>query len=79
MKTMTCKQLGGTCDKEFHANTFEEMGEMSKMHGMEMVKKDDEAHIKVMNEMKELMNDPQAMKDWMDNKKKEFDDLPEDE
>ena len=26
MKTMTCKQLGGACDKEFHANTFEEIG-----------------------------------------------------
>ena len=23
MKTMTCNQLGGACDKEFHADTFE--------------------------------------------------------
>ena len=30
MKTMTCKQLGGACDKEFHGNTFEEMAEQSK-------------------------------------------------
>ncbi len=30
MKTMTCKQLGGACDKEFQANTFEEMAELSK-------------------------------------------------
>jgi len=36
MKTMTCNQLGGACDKEFQANTFEEMAEMSKKHGMEM-------------------------------------------
>lgn len=34
MKTMTCKQLGGACDKEFHAQTFEEMAELSKQHGM---------------------------------------------
>ena len=36
MKTMTCNQLGGACDKEFQANTFEEISEMSKNHGMEM-------------------------------------------
>jgi hypothetical protein len=36
MKTMTCKELGGACDLEFHANTFEEIAKMSKKHGMEM-------------------------------------------
>ena len=78
MKTMICKQLGGACDKEFHAITFEEMAEMSKKHGMEMYEKGDEEHIKVMKEMKELMNDPEAMKEWIDRKQKEFDTLPED-
>ncbi len=29
MKTMTCKQLGGSCSKEFHANTFEEIIQLS--------------------------------------------------
>lgn len=51
MKTMTCKQLGGACEKEFHANTFEEIAEMSKRHGMEMFQKGDEAHRKAMNEI----------------------------
>ena len=32
MKTMNCKQLGGACDKEFHANSFDEIAEMSKNH-----------------------------------------------
>ena len=36
MKTLTCKQLDGACDKEFNANTFEKIAEMSKKHGMEM-------------------------------------------
>lgn len=76
---MTCKQLGGACDKEFHASNFEEMAELSKAHGMEMYQQDDEAHIKVMGEMKELMQNPEAMQEWMDSKKKEFDALPEDE
>jgi hypothetical protein len=29
MKTMTCKQLGGACDTLFHANSFEEMAEIT--------------------------------------------------
>jgi predicted small metal-binding protein len=35
MKTMKCNQLGGACEKEFQANSFEEIAEMSKQHGME--------------------------------------------
>ena len=33
---MTCKQLGGACDLEFQANTFDEIAELSKKHGKEM-------------------------------------------
>jgi hypothetical protein len=77
MKTMNCKQLGGACDKAFHADTFEEIAEMSKKHGMEMFQKNDELHLKAMNEMQELMQKPEAMGDWFENKKKEFDALPE--
>ena len=69
---MTCRQLGGACDKEFHAKAFEEIAEMNKKHGREMYEKGDEAHIKVMKEMKELMKNPKAMKVWMDRKRKEF-------
>ena len=77
MKTMNCKQLGGACDEAFHADTFEEIAEMSKKHGMEMFQKNDELHLKAMNEMQELMQKPEAMNDWFENKKKEFDALSE--
>ena len=77
MKTMTCKQLGGACEKEFHATTFEEMAELSKQHAREMFQKNDEAHLKAMNEMEELMKNPEAMKEWFESKKKEFELLPE--
>ncbi len=77
MKTMTCKQLGGACDKEFHANTFDEIAELSKKHGMEMFQMGDEVHLMAMNEMQELMKSPNNMKAWFDNKRKEFDLLPE--
>jgi len=75
MKTMTCKQLGGACDLEFHANSFEEIAEMSKQHGMEMFQKGDEAHLNAMNEMQELMKSPETMKNWFEDKRKEFDAL----
>ena len=78
MKTMTCKQLGGACDKKFHANSFDEMAELSKKHGLEMFQKGDESHLKAMNEMKDHMKTPEAMKAWFDAKRKDFDALPED-
>ena len=45
MKTMTCKQLGGACDKKFHANSFDEIAGMSKQHAIEMFQKKDVAHL----------------------------------
>ena len=75
MKKMTCQQLGGACDLEFQAETFEEIAEMSKKHGMEMFQKGDEAHLKAMNEMQGLMKTPGAMNEWFDGKRKEFEAL----
>lgn len=75
---MTCNQLGGACDAAFHANSFEEIAELSKKHGMEMFQKGDEAHLNAMNEMKQLMKTLNAMQEWFENKRKEFDALPED-
>lgn len=77
MKSMTCKQLGGACDKVFKANSFNEIADLSKQHGMEMFQKGDEGHLKKMNEMMELMKNPDAMNKWFADKKKEFDALPE--
>ena len=75
MKTMTCKQLGGTCDLEFQAETFDEIAELSKKHGMEMYQKKDSAHMQAMGEMQKIMHSPEAMNQWFENKKKEFDTL----
>ncbi len=79
MKTMTCNQLGGACDHKIIGETFDEMAKKAQEHGMEMAANGDEAHIKVMEAMKESMNDPEAMKEWVEQRKKEFDALPEDE
>lgn len=76
MKTMTCKQLGGACNIKFHANTFEEIAELSKKHGMEMFQKKDHDHIKAMGAMQQLMQSPIAMQKWLDRKKGDFNILP---
>ena len=77
MKKMTCKELGGACDQEFSASTFEEMAEQSKAHGMEMFQKGDKAHLNAMNKMQELMKSPDAMQKWFNDKRAIFDSLPE--
>lgn len=77
MKIMNCKELGGACDKEFHANSFDEIAEMSKQHSMEMFQKNDVAHLKAMNEMQQLMQKPEAMTEWFESKRKEFEVLSE--
>lgn len=77
MKTMTCNQLGGACEKEFTAATFEEIAELSKKHGMEMFQKKDKLHLETMQQMQELMQSPDAMKTWFDDKRKEFENLSE--
>ena len=73
---MTCKQLGGACDVKFQAETFEEIAKLSQQHGKEMFEQKDEAHLRAMQEMGELMNDPEMMQQWMEKKRNEFNALP---
>ncbi len=75
---MTCKQLGGACNKAFQASCFDDIAELSKAHGMDMFQKQDAAHLEAMNEMRELMQQPEVMKNWFEAKKAEFNALPED-
>lgn len=72
MKTMTCNQLGGACDLEFHAETFEAMADLSKKHAMEMFQIGEKSHLDAMNKMQEIMKSPETMKEWFENKRNEF-------
>ena len=78
MKTMTCKQLGGACDMKFSANTFDEIAQLSQAHGKEMFQINDNSHIIAMNKMNKLMQNNDAMSQWFDAKKLEFEILEED-
>lgn len=79
MKAMKCNQLGGpeSCTEEFHADTWEQVQELSKKHGMEMAQKGDQEHIDAMNKMKDQMGDPEEMQKWMEEKKMEFENSSE--
>ena len=44
---------------------------------MEMFQSGDDMHLKAMHEMQELMKSPESMQDWFENKRKEFNALPE--
>ncbi|ANU22140.1 DUF1059 domain-containing protein [Planococcus donghaensis] len=76
MKTMTCKQLAGACDQPFSANSFEEIAKKSQQHGKEMFQQGDQAHLDAMNNMGKFTSE--EMKIWLEQKKEEFDSLPED-
>lgn len=75
MKTMKCIDLGGACEKEFSANSFEEIAELSKAHAMEMMAVSDASHLEAMNKMRSLMETPEAMQNWFEAKRKEFNSL----
>ncbi|MCY9874104.1 DUF1059 domain-containing protein [Vibrio barjaei] len=69
---MTCRQLGGACDVVFEAETFEQIAELSKQHGMEMYQKQEPAHLDAMNKIQAMMQNPEEMKAWYEEKKREF-------
>lgn len=69
---MTCRQLGGACNAEFTAETFEEISKMSQSHAKEMFAAGDEAHLNAMKEMQQIMQKPGAMEEWMQRKREEF-------
>ena len=72
IKAMTCRQLGRACDEAFHANSFDEMAEMSGQHAVKMFQKKYAAHLRVMNQTQKPMKNPEAMKQWFESKNQEF-------
>ncbi len=61
--------MGGACDLGFHAETFEEIADLSKKHGMEMYQEKESSHLVEMQKMGELMGSPEAMKNGSIRKK----------
>ena len=74
MKTLTCRDLGGPCDAEFTAGSFEELGKKSREHVMEQMQKGDEAHRSAANNMRSAT--PEQQKAMMAEFKRKFDEAP---
>jgi hypothetical protein len=67
--------LGGACDKEFHAETFDQIPELSKQYATDMFKEEGVDHLAAIQKMQELMKNPEAMNQWFDDKRKQFETL----
>lgn len=75
MKTMTCREMGGTCDAKFTGETVEEITSQGKAHVHELAEAGDEEHKERMDKMGKIS--PEEMKKWEDETKEKFDALPE--
>ncbi len=78
MKTMTCKQLGGPCDKQFSGATADEIIKAQDQHLKEMVAGGDTAHEPAHLDMKSRWRKPRSGMRWYKKVKSDFAAFPED-
>jgi hypothetical protein len=78
MKTMTCKQMGGPCDTQFHTETGDEAIKAQDKHLKEMVANGDESHKNALKEMQGRWKNPLSGMGWYIKTKKAFAALPQD-
>ena len=78
MKTMTCRQLGGPCEFEHHAETADQAIKGQDRHLKQAVKAGDATHEQAREEMKSRWKHPKQSMDWYSGAKKAFAQLPED-
>lgn len=78
MKTMTCKQMGGPCDIQFHGNTADEVIKTQDKHLREIVAGGDTLHEDALKAMKGRWKNPIKGMGWYKQVKKDFAALPED-
>jgi len=73
MKRLSCRDLGGPCEAEFVADTFEEIGKKSHEHVMEQMQKGDEAHLSAANSMRSATQQKAMMAKF----RQKFDETPD--
>jgi hypothetical protein len=72
MKTMTCKQLGGPCDRQHQGHTADEAIKAHDRHLREMVASGDNAHAPALKEMKDRWKHPISGMGWYRAAKRNF-------
>jgi hypothetical protein len=78
MKTMTCRQMGGPCDRAFQGETADQVIKAQDKHLKEMVAGGDETHRAARESMKGRWKNPIAGMGWYRSVKRDFAALPED-
>ena len=77
MKTMTCQQLGGVCDRSLVGASSDDIIKAQDRHLREMVTAGDTAHVGALHDMKSRWKKPIAGMGWYRGVKRDFKALPE--
>ena len=72
MKTMTCRQLGGACDRQLRGDTADEIIKAQDQHLKEIVAGGDTAHEAALREMRGRWRHPLLGMKWYKNVKQDF-------
>jgi hypothetical protein len=75
---MTCKQMGGPCNKEFQGETADEVIKAQDRHLREVVKGGDTIHEQALKAMQGRWKNPIKGMGWYKQVKKDFAALSED-
>ena len=75
---MTCKQLGGPCDRQLRGDTADEVIKAQDRHLKEVVAGGDGTHASALSKMKGRWKHPISGMGWYRNTKRNFAALPED-
>jgi hypothetical protein len=78
MKTMTCRQLGGTCDEPHRGEDHNEVIKAQDQHLREVVAAGDTAHEPALKDMKARWRRPVSGLKWYRQVERDFEALPED-
>jgi len=78
MKTMTCRQMGGPCDKAFQGDTADDVINAQDQHLKDAVAAGDTAHEPANKDMRGRWKHPIKGMGWYKDTKKAFAALPED-
>ena len=78
MKTMTCQQLGGTCDLQHHGDDANDIINAQDQHLKDVVAEGDTDHAPALKDMKGRWKRPWAAMGWYRQAKRDFAALPDD-
>jgi hypothetical protein len=78
MKTMTCRQMGGPCDKAFSGETADDVINAQDQHLKDAVAAGDAAHEPANKDMRGRWKHPIKGMGWYKDTKKAFAALPDD-